>query len=475
MANCIHAQITIKPNVESQKTKFVDIALVATSKHVTIVDIDLLKLFQRGLAVWVSLNSETTLSYQDPKTGEIISLKPIAVQRYFKCSGKFVSANFDTRYILTDFGEAPVTPVLRLIFPEIENGVNNISIKESGGRKAWYWNHIKIRRVEKRFDYTPEEIENKISNTKNVYAGKYERLDNSFQLAFFQDNGVYYLVINDDNHLGRSLGETLMVLRETAYPNVYFGESWDTGVCDKVSVTFEDGVMSVKDEHNVRQYIKMKGTDSKKIEPEKGSGWSGSGFALKDGYVVTNYHVVNDAKSIEIYGVNGSFGKGYKASVVGVDKISDLALLKIVENANFENPPYSFYSPMLDVGENIYVLGYPLIQSMGEEIKLTNGIISSRSGFEGDITTYQISAPIQPGNSGGPMFDLQGRLVGIVCAKHSGAENVGYAIKTSYLKNLVETVSSDLILPIHEGTVDDELKEQVKVLKKCVYMIRCSK
>ena len=112
---------------------------------------------------------------------------------------------------------------------------------------------------------------------------------------------------------------------------------------------------------------------------------------------------------------------------------------------------------------------------MGEEIKLTNGIISSRSGFEGDITTYQISAPIQPGNSGGPMFDLQGRLVGIVCAKHSGAENVGYAIKTSYLKNLVETVSSDLILPIHEGTVDDELKEQVKVLKKCVYMIRCSK
>lgn len=66
---------------------------------------------------------------------------------------------------------------------------------------------------------------------------------------------------------------------------------------------------------------------------------------------------------------------------------------------------------------------------MGDEIKLTTGVISSKTGFQGDVSLYQISAPIQPGNSGGPLFDNKGNLIGIVNAKHKGAENVGYAIK----------------------------------------------
>ena len=110
---------------------------------------------------------------------------------------------------------------------------------------------------------------------------------------------------------------------------------------------------------------------------------------------------------------------------------------------------------------------------MGNEIKLTNGIISSRSGYEGDVTLYQISAPIQPGNSGGPMFDMKGRIVGVVCAKHGGAENASYAIKTSYLKNLVESVASASILPTSTVPMDKELKNQVKRVKNFVYMIKC--
>ena len=102
---------------------------------------------------------------------------------------------------------------------------------------------------------------------------------------------------------------------------------------------------------------------------------------------------------------------------------------------------------------------------MGDEIKLTTGIISSKTGFQGDVSLYQISAPIQPGNSGGPLFDYQGNLVGIVNAKHKGAENVGYAIKTSYLKNLIESSITTSILPNNNQTAGLPLTSKVKSLK----------
>lgn len=75
---------------------------------------------------------------------------------------------------------------------------------------------------------------------------------------------------------------------------------------------------------------------------------------------------------------------------------------------------------------------------MGSEIKATSGIISSQTGYKGDNDLYQIYAPIQPGNSGGPLFDFTGNLAGIVCAHHSQAENVGYAIKIEHLKQLCD-------------------------------------
>lgn len=154
-----------------------------------------------------------------------------------------------------------------------------------------------------------------------------------------------------------------------------------------------------------------------------------------------------------------------------------MALLKIDDSAfcGFGNIPYAVSSTMSEVGEDIFVLGYPLTSTMGDEIKLTTGIISSKTGFQGDVALYQISAPIQPGNSGGPLFDRKGNLIGIVNAKHKDAENVGYAIKTSYLKNLIESSTSTSILPNNNQVVGQPLTEKVKKLKNYVFMITCSK
>ena len=111
---------------------------------------------------------------------------------------------------------------------------------------------------------------------------------------------------------------------------------------------------------------------------------------------------------------------------------------------------------------------------MGDEIKLTTGVISSKTGYQGDVAMYQISAPIQPGNSGGPLFDSKGNVIGIISAKHKGAENVGYAIKTSYLKNLIESTFPVNVLPHINKMPGKNLSGKVKMLKNYVYYITCS-
>lgn len=203
--------------------------------------------------------------------------------------------------------------------------------------------------------------------------------------------------------------------------------------------------------------------------------WSGTGFALTNNHIVTNFHVVEEAKSISVQGINGNFNNKYSATVIATDKVNDLAILKI-NGANISNSsiPYSVKTTTSEVGEDIFVLGYPLTSTMGDEIKLTTGVISSKSGFQGDVSLYQISAPIQPGNSDGPLFDAKGNIIGIVSAKHRGAENVGYAIKASYLRNLMESTISTNILPEMNRISAQNLSGKVKAVKDFVYYILCS-
>jgi len=202
---------------------------------------------------------------------------------------------------------------------------------------------------------------------------------------------------------------------------------------------------------------------------------SGTGFAInKDGLIATNHHVIAGGKNILVRGINGDFSYPYQAEVVADDEKNDLAIIKITDG-NFnsiDDIPYGFSKKIEDVGSEVFTLGFPLRSTMGNEVKLTNGIVSANSGFEGDITAYQISVPVQPGNSGGPLFDRKGKLIGIVNAKHTGAENVTYAIKSLYLNNLIQS------LGIKTNDVSNrsklklfDLSQQVKVLKNFVYMI----
>lgn len=221
-------------------------------------------------------------------------------------------------------------------------------------------------------------------------------------------------------------------------------------------------------------YLKLYPTVDDKDMIGKTQKTSGTGFAISsNGIIVTNYHVVNGAQHIKVRGVNSDFSKSYSAKIQVVDKNNDLALIQIVDNANpsIGSIPFVLEKNLSGVGESVFVLGYPLRATMGDEIKLTNGIVSSKTGFQGDITSYQISAPVQPGNSGGPLFDEQGNVIGIVNAKHNGAENASYAVKASYLMGLVELLPSPPKLQTVNSLSGKSLTQQVEVLKNYVYII----
>jgi S1-C subfamily serine protease len=206
---------------------------------------------------------------------------------------------------------------------------------------------------------------------------------------------------------------------------------------------------------------------------------NGSGFFIsREGHLVTNYHVVEDVSEIIVkVNINGKEEK-LPAKVIVQDKINDLVILKI-DQKGFdlgEDIPYSLDYKTLDVGEEVFTLGYPMIDVMGEEQKFTDGRISAKSGIDGDITTYQITTPIQPGNSGGPLFDSEtGSIIGIVSSTLNrdiyNAENVNYALKSNLLKNLID--SSPEKIPMNESKIISGIKlsEMIKSYKSFVPLI----
>lgn len=201
---------------------------------------------------------------------------------------------------------------------------------------------------------------------------------------------------------------------------------------------------------------------------------SGTGFAISpDGLIVTNFHVVEKANSITVRMFNGESNQKYRVEVIQEDRINDLAILQIKDERfkPFTTIPFRIKSTSSDVGEDVFVLGYPLTATMGDEVKLTTGIISSKTGFQGNVSQYQISAPIQPGNSGGPLFDKAGNIIGIVSSKHLETENVGYAVKSSYLQSIIEILPQKISNTTTTSISGKSLPEKVKVLRNYVFLV----
>jgi S1-C subfamily serine protease len=138
---------------------------------------------------------------------------------------------------------------------------------------------------------------------------------------------------------------------------------------------------------------------------EMRSGGSGSGFIVSHlGHVLTNAHVVLSCDTIRV-------GRLRDGHLIALDSRGDLALLQVSQSKN--DKVARFASTSIALGEDVVVFGYPLRPILGDYLNMSTGIVSSLAGFGGDPRYIQISAVVRPGNSGGPVIDLKGRVVGV--------------------------------------------------------------
>ncbi|MFL5753770.1 MAG: S1C family serine protease [Bacteroidia bacterium] len=238
------------------------------------------------------------------------------------------------------------------------------------------------------------------------------------------------------------------------------------------SITLLEHRMKVLE--NTDQVILKSFSNKKKKKYFLPANVEGTGFAINNkGYLITSLHMVKGSDSVF---VENAEMERVSARIVHTDNRLDLAILKL-DSAAFlkgRDIPFVFKSGSSDLGEKIFTLGYP-----GDDIVYGEGSISSASG-SGDTAMYQISIPVNPGNSGGPLLDEQGYIIGLVRGKNTSAEGTGFAVKAQYIYQLINSIDdkelkAELSLNKRNNIKSLKRSEQIKRLQPFVFNIQVYK
>lgn len=214
----------------------------------------------------------------------------------------------------------------------------------------------------------------------------------------------------------------------------------------------------------------MNNINSGKKAPVNPGTYGGTCFAIsRNGYMITNYHVIAGADSIYI---QNNKGEAFKAVSIFEDVSSDLAVLRIADST-FRSPalPYSLKLNPVRPGEEVFSMGFPR-----DEIVYGKGYISAETGFNGDTLAYQVSIPVNPGNSGAPLLDSRGEVIGIITGKQSTSDGIAFAVKSGHLKRLLDELPKEKFsrkdLKQRNQLMGINRVEQLKKLEEFVYMVK---
>jgi serine protease Do len=197
----------------------------------------------------------------------------------------------------------------------------------------------------------------------------------------------------------------------------------------------------------------------------------GTGFFIDNkGLMITNAHVVSNSKNIRVFNANG---EQFNAFVVKLDVPRDVAIIKI-DDPKFKptSLPYSISKTSSELAEPVFTLGFPR-----DEIVYGEGYMSAKTGFNGDTLSCQVTIPANPGNSGGPVFNHNGEVIGILSSKEIKAEGAVFAVQSKYIYQALDELKKS---PVYQNVkvssksslIGMDKVKQVQKIQDCVFMVK---
>ncbi|HET6256802.1 MAG TPA: serine protease [Puia sp.] len=219
-------------------------------------------------------------------------------------------------------------------------------------------------------------------------------------------------------------------------------------------------------------------TQVKSAQPPPVFDGFGTGFLIDGkGYLITNAHVVRNAREIDVQNTLGN----YHARLIRLDPQADLALLKIDDTTYhaFNGLPYGISKSDGDLGEDLFTLGYPR-----PEIVYNKGYLSATTGFEEDTTTFQLTIAANPGNSGTPVFNNDGEVIGVVNSSQHNAQGMVFAVRSRNIFRAVDSMKADssllgsdsslvhLHVPVGSALRGIDRRQQIRRIEDYIFIVK---
>ena len=340
-----------------------------------------------------------------------------------------------------------------------------VVVKVQKSEKKQVPDSIRKARENAFYDYIFQRLESEELNTiEGVYESIDEGNDFEYQIVILKstnDIGAFesYLLASSDPELPVSL--TFFKLRPSAVPNKYLTQYWlKNGYTTSNQLTiYNEGILNAGPKSFIKMYPSPNETRKyREINPMVDWESCGSGVLLGgDGIVATNHHVIDGANKIRVkIADSGSFME-YEAALIAQNIESDIALLRIIDTTNFvKNIKAIPLKIDISMGQEVMTLGYPIPDKMGENVKFNKGYVSALTGNDNRKNYFQTDLPVWYGNSGGPCFDKNGNLMGLVSEirfdRGQKLENVCFVTSVSNLVSLIQTTKYNHNITLNNRT-----------------------